>query len=177
MIILKEQGIQEVAFVNNSHPSYNGGYSILLQNTTTKDITIFDVTDKGNKVYNRFNIDINLPQGEYYVILFENPYFLPFKADMNDVKNIDTVKYATIQGSQLKANGKNVVIGNSFIKYLASDDNTLMSGDFYLMSTDDSGNTTEQPINYIQSDMLRIGEYKNPNKTYKKEQGYIQYKN
>lgn len=172
MIICKQQGLQEISFINNSHPLYEGGYSIVVQNTITKDITIYDAYGDG-KLYKTFHIDIQLPQGEYYVLLFENPDLIPFKASTNNLKEIDTIKYATVRDTVLKAKGKTIVIGDKSIQYLASDDNLIMFGNFYLTY----GSGEKQELKYIQSELMRIGEYKNPNKTYKKEQGYIQYKN
>lgn len=172
MIICKQQGMQEISFINNSHPLYESGYSIVVQNTITKDITIYDTYGDG-KLYKNFQIDIQLPQGEYYVLLFENPDLIPFKASTNNLKEVDTIKYATVRDTVLKAKGKTIVIGDKSIQYLASDDNLIMFGNFYLTY----GSGEKQELKYIQSELMRIGEYKNPNKTYKKEQGYIQYKN
>lgn len=148
MVILKEKGFKKISIIKDGFDYEYKWYSIMLQNTVTKEITTYNVEDKGNEFYFKFNVDINLENGEYYMLLFENPSQLPFYADTNAPKDID------------------------YIRYLVNDNQTIMSGDFYLVfSTSDKLGE----INFIKSEMLRIGEYKSKSTAYNKEQKYYQY--
>ena len=148
MVILKEKGFKKISIIKDGFDYEYKWYSIMLQNTVTKEITTYNVEDKGNEFYFKFNVDINLGNGEYYMLLFENPSQLPFYADTNAPKDID------------------------YIRYLVNDNQTIMSGDFYLVfSTSDKLGE----INFIKSEMLRIGEYKSKSTAYNKEQKYVQY--
>ena len=50
-------------------------YTILLQNTVTKDIHRFDVEGENDVIYRHFDINTsNLIDGEYYIVLIANPY-------------------------------------------------------------------------------------------------------
>ena len=148
MVILKEKGFKKISIIKDGFDYEYKWYSIMLQNTVTKEITTYNVEDKGNKFYFKFNVDINLENGEYYMLLFENPSQLPFYADTNAPKDID------------------------YIRYLVNDNQTIMSGEFYLVfSTSDKLGE----INFIKSEMLRVGEYKSKSTAYNKEQKYVQY--
>lgn len=146
MIICKERGTQEIVLINNSHKSYQGNYSLICQNTTTKEVTVYDVTDNGSKLYHKFTVDIQLEDGEYIVLLFENTEHLPFYASINDITAIN------------------------YFKYLSEDGKPITHNTFFLVLGD-----KEERIQYTSSTIMRIGEYKKPNKTYKREQGYFQY--
>lgn len=148
MVILKEKGFKKISIIKDGFDYEYKWYSIMLQNTVTKEITTYNVEDKGNEFYFKFNVDINLENGEYYMLLFENPSQLPFYADTNAPKDID------------------------YIRYLVNDNQTIMSGEFYLVfSTSDKLGE----INFIKSEMLRVGEYKSKSTAYNKEQKYVQY--
>lgn len=146
MLNIKEKGRRDLVFIRNNHPDYIGGYSVIVQNTVTKEVTIYNVEDTGNTMYIKFNIDIQLENGEYYVLLFENPSHLPFYSDMNDIKDITYIKYITKDGEYLKS-------GKFFIVYGIS----------------------EERIHPLSVDMMKVGEYIHPSTQYKKQQGFIQY--
>ena len=148
MLEVKKKGNTELVFMRNNHPDYIGGYSLIMQNTVTKSVKIYNVDDIGNTLYIKFNVDIDLEDGEYIVLLFENPSFVPFYANTNDIKDI------------------------TYIKYVVNDTQLLTSGIFTLVY-----GMGEQRITWISSDLLKMGEYKNTNKQYGKQQGYIQYNN
>lgn len=148
MVILKEKGIQKVCLIKDGFTYDSKWYSLMVQNTLTKEITTYNVENVGNELYFKFNVDIDLECGEYYMLLFENPDQLPFYPDTNSPKEID------------------------YIRYLVNDNQTIMSGEFYLVfSTSDKLGE----INFIKSEMMRIGEYKSKSTQYNKEQKYVQY--
>lgn len=148
MVIVKENGRNEICLIKDGYTYDSEWYSLMVQNTLTKDITTYNVKNVGNEFYFKFNIDFDLENGEYYMLLFENPDKLPFYADTNAPKNID------------------------YIRYLVNENQAIMSGEFFLVfgTSDKLGE-----INFIKSELLRIGEYKSKTIEYKKEQKYVQY--
>lgn len=149
MIIVKDKNEKMISMVRNTSNNCKT-FSILLQNTLTKNIEIFTTEDIGNDLYMKFNLNLsNLDDGEYYVLIFENPDSIPFYTNINHTKEI------------------------TYVQYVANDDKVIMNGDFYLVFP-----TTDEvvKVNYIQAELLRIGEYINPSTHYKKEQGYVTYK-
>lgn len=148
MIIIENSGLNTITFHKEFKPSQKN-YSILLQNTLTKEITTYNCEDMGNDFYFKFQADIKVEKGEYYVLLFENPDKLNFYSEANNPKDID------------------------FIKFIVDDDNLIMSGKFFLVF-----GTNEQlgeEIKYVKSDLLRMGKYERNNTQYQKEQQYVQY--
>lgn len=139
-----------LAFTKGIKQETVSNYSILFQNTLTKDVTVIDSISDGNSLYLKFTVDLSgLDSGEYLVMLFENPSLRAFEVDSNDLSNIQ---------------------GNSIL-YLASDGALLTEDDFFLVIL--SGEKTQ--IKPIKTDMLRIGDYKRNSMTYRSEQTYIQY--
>lgn len=147
MIIIKDKTEKMVSMVRNT--SYNNGtISIVLQNTSSKKITIFTTEDIGNELYMKFKLNLsNLDNGEYYMLIFENPDSISFYTNMNNPKEV------------------------TYFLYVANNDNLIMNGTFYLVMPTNA----KQEITYIQAELLRIGEYKNNSKQYNKEQGYVTY--
>ena len=147
MIIIKDKTEKMVSMVRNT--SYNNGtFSIVLQNTSSKKITIFTTEDIGNELYMKFKLNLsNLDNGEYYMLIFENPDSISFYTNMNNPKEV------------------------TYFQYVANNDNLIMNGTFYLVMPTNA----KQEITYIQAELLRIGEYKNNSKQYNKEQGYVTY--
>lgn len=148
MIIVEKKGYNIITFHKEYKPTTQN-YSILLQNTLTKEITTYHCTDIGNDFYFKFRVDVQVDKGEYYVLLFENPDSLNFYSPANEPKEID------------------------YIRFLADDDKLIMSGKFYLVF-----GTSEQlggEIKYLKSDLLRMGKYERSNPQYQKEQKYVQY--
>lgn len=147
MIIIKDKTEKMVSMVRNT--SYNNGtFSIVLQNTSSKKITIFTTEDIGNELYMKFKLNLsNLDNGEYYMLIFENPDSISFYTNMNNPKEV------------------------TYFLYVANNDNLIMNGTFYLVMPTNA----KQEITYIQAELLRIGEYKNNSRQYNKEQGYVTY--
>lgn len=146
MIILQRRGYSTITFHRNG--SNTKWYSVMLQNTLTKEITTYISEDIGNEMFLRFRININIDDGEYYVIVFENPQKLNFYAPANAPKEID------------------------YIQFLANDDQVIMNGKYYLVFGVDK---TLEEVKFKCSELLRMGEYKRNNTQYQKESQYIQY--
>lgn len=148
MIIVEKKGYNIITFHKEFKPKTQN-YTILLQNTLTKDITSYHSTDIGNDFYLKFRVDIQLDKGEYYVLLFENPDKVNFYSEANNPKEVD------------------------YIRFIADDDKLIMSGKFYLVfgGAESEGNE----VKYIKSDLMRIGKYERNNPQYQKEQKYVQY--
>lgn len=123
-------------------------YTILLQNTTTKEVMTFNVLDEGNGIYMKFKMDLSpLNDGEYVAMVFENSNWTPFEIYANDLKET-----------------------NREVIYYLSDGTTLLKeGDFFLVSSQ------REYITPLKTDILRIGEYKRNTTTYRNEQTFIQY--
>lgn len=123
-------------------------YTILLQNTTTKEVMTFDVLDEGNGIYMKFKMDLSpLNDGEYVAMVFENSNWTPFEIYANDLKET-----------------------NREVIYYLSDGTTLLKeGDFFLVASQ------REYITPLKTDVLRIGEYKRNTTTYRNEQTFIQY--
>lgn len=123
-------------------------YTVLLQNTTTKEVMTFDVLDEGNGIYMKFKIDLSpLNDGEYVAMVFENSNWTPFEIYANDLKE-----------------------SNREVIYYLSDGTTLLKeGDFFLVTSQ------REYITPLKTDVLRIGEYKRNTTTYRNEQTFIQY--
>lgn len=148
MIIVEKKGYNIITFLKDFKPTTQN-YSILLQNTLTKEITTYHCTDIGNDFYFRFRVDIQVDKGEYYVLLFENPDKLNFYAPANEPKEID------------------------YIRFIADDDKLLMSGKFYLVFA--SSEQMGKEVKYLKSDLMRLGKYDRSTTQYQKEQKYVQY--
>lgn len=139
-----------LAFTKSINKEPVSNYSILFQNTITKDVTVINCVSDGNNLYLKFTVDLSgLDSGEYLVMLFENPSLSIFEVDNNDLSNVQA---------------------NSIV-YLAIDGALLTEDDFFLVM--ESGEKSQ--IKPIKTDLLRIGEYKRNSMTYRSEQTYIQY--
>lgn len=151
MIIVKDNSNETTISMVRNTMTYCRQFSLVMQNTITKEIAVFTAEDNGNDLYMKFNLKLsNLENGEYYVLLFENPEGLPFEVSTNNPKKMNF----------------------THIRYLANNDMLIMNGEFYLVLS----GSAEQEIHYIQTELLRIGEYKNPSTQYNKEQTYKTYK-
>ena len=62
-------------------------------------------------------------------------------------------------------------IDTSFIRFLVKDGSFIKNGDYFLVVSENQENT----LQYIATEMMRIGDYKTNNKQYNKQQQYITY--
>lgn len=157
MIIIKDKSKQSsVHIVKTYSDGYSGNYSIVLQNTLTKQITIFQtLEDIGNPLYHMFTIDVSsLEDGEYYLQLLKNKHNYPIVTNPNNITNIGFEQDAYIY----------IMNGNDYIT----------NESFYLVLPDSTNKKTiKQDV--LSSELLRIGEYTSPTSQYNSEKKYLQY--
>ena len=153
MIIIKDNLTEvHVKLVRNSF-NFVENYSIIVQNTLTKKYKIFEQCENispESSLYLEFVLNLEgFEEGEYELIVFENNDRLEFISSANAPKKIDT----------------------SFIRFLVKDGAFIKNGDYFLVVSENQENT----LQYIATEMMRLGDYKTNNKQYNKQQQYITY--
>ena len=128
-------------------------YAIIIQNTLTKKFKIFEQCTNislESSLYLEFVLNLeSFEEGEYEMLVFENNDRLEFISNANAPKKIET----------------------SFIRFLVKDGAFIKNGEFFLVISENQENT----LQYIATEMLRIGDYKTNTKQYNKQQQYITY--
>ena len=153
MIIVKDN-LHEVKLklVKNSF-NFVENYSIILQNTLTKKFKIFEQCENispESSLYLEFVLNLeDFEDGEFELLIFENNDRLEFISSANAPKKIET----------------------NFIRFLVKDGAFIKNGDYFLVVSENEENT----LQYIATEMLRIGDYKTNTKQYNKQQQYITY--
>ena len=153
-MIIINQSLDKVKLklVKNSFNSVEN-YSIIVQNTLTKKYKIFEQCENiacESSIYLEFVLDIEgFEEGEYELIVFENNDRLEFISSANAPKKIET----------------------SFIRFLIKDGAFIKNGDYFLVVSENKENT----LQYIATEMMRIGDYKTNTTQYNKQQKYIAY--
>ena len=141
-----------IKLVKNSFNSVEN-YSIIVQNTLTKKYVIFEQCENlacESSIYLEFVLNLEgFENGEYELIVFENNDRLEFVSSSNAPKKIET----------------------SFIRFLVKDGEFIKNGDFFLVVSENKENT----LQYIATEMMRIGNYKTNTTQYNKNQQYITY--
>lgn len=159
MIIIKDKSNENtVHIVKTYSDGYSGNYSIVLQNTLTKQITIFQtLEDIGNPLYHMFNINVSsLEDGEYYLQLLNNPENLDFVVSPNAPKLIELV-------------GMKII-------YIVNKGDFITNDGFFLINGFEGGEGGSQTsLTPVASELLRIGEYISPTSQYNSEKKYLQY--
>ena len=153
MIIIKDNLTEvHVKLVRNSF-NFVENYSIILQNTLTKKYKIFEQCENispESSLYLEFVLNLEgFEEGEYELIVFENNDRLEFISSANAPKKIDT----------------------SFIRFLVKDGAFIKNGDYFLVVSENQENT----LQYIATEMMRIGDFKTNTTQYNKQQQYITY--
>ena len=153
MIIIKDNLTEvHVKFVRNSF-NFVENYSIILQNTLTKKYKIFEKCENiacESSIYLEFVLNLEgFENGEYELIVFENNDRLEFISSANAPKKIET----------------------SFIRFLVKDGEFIKNGEYFLVV----GENQENTLQYIATEMMRIGDYKTNTTQYNKQQKYITY--
>ena len=153
MVIIKDNLDKvSVKLVRNSF-NFVENYSIIVQNTLTKKYKIFEQCENispESSLYLEFVLNLEgFNDGEYELIVFENNDRLEFISSANAPKKIET----------------------SFIRFLVKDGAFIKNGDYFLVVSENQENT----LQYIATEMMRIGDYKTNNKQYNKQQQYITY--
>ena len=141
-----------VKLVRNSF-NFVENYSIIIQNTLTKKYKIFEQCENiscESSLYLEFVINLEgFEIGEYELIVFENNDRLEFISNENATKKIET----------------------SFIRFLVKDGEFIKNGDYFLVVSENHENT----LQYIATEMMRIGDYNTNTKQYNKQQQFITY--
>ena len=153
MVIIKENPEKvNIKLVKNSFNVVEN-YSIIVQNTLTKKYKIFEQCENlacENSLYLEFSLNLqDFNDGEYELIVFENHDRLEFISSANAPKKIET----------------------NFIRFLVKDGEFIKNGEFFLVISENQENT----LQYIATEMLKIGDYKSHAKQYNKQQQYITY--
>lgn len=153
MIIIKDNLDKvSIKLVKNSFNSVEN-YAMILQNTLTKKYVIFEQCENispESSLYLEFVLNLEgFCEGEYEMLVFENNDRLEFISSANAPKKIET----------------------SFIRFLVKDGQFIKNGDYFLVVSQNQENT----LQYIATEMMRIGDYKTNTKQYNKNQQYITY--
>ena len=153
MIIINQSSDKvTIKLVKNSF-NFVENYSVIIQNTLTKKYKIFEQCENiacESSIYLEFVLNLEgFENGEYEMIVFENNDKLEFISSANAPKKIET----------------------SFIRFLVKDGAFIKNGDYFLVVSENQENT----LQYIATEMMRIGDYKTNNKQYNKQQQYITY--
>ena len=152
IIINKSSDEVHIKLVKNKF-NFVENYSIILQNTLTKKYVIFEQCENispESSLYLEFNIDFEgFEIGEYELIVFENNDRLEFISTANAPKKIET----------------------NFIRFLVKDGSFIKNGEYFLVISENEENT----LQYIATEMLKIGDYKSHAKQYNKQQQFITY--
>ena len=151
MIIIKDNLDKvPIKLVKNSFNVVEN-YAIIIQNTLTKKYKIFEQCENiacESSIYLEFVLNLEgFEEGEYELIVFENNDRLEFISSANAPKKIET----------------------SFIRFLVKDGSFIKNGDYFLVVSENKENT----LQYIATEMMRIGDYKTNNKQYNRQQQYI----
>jgi hypothetical protein len=125
-------------------------YTLLMQNTTTKEVYIFNLENQNyaENIYYKFDITLSddMPDGEYQYILFSNPNKLEVIVDVNNPMQSE-------------------LYGNPVI--LVTYENTLTTGTQILVAG--------KPIPVLSSGLIRVGDYQNNKYQYDKQNKYTAY--
>lgn len=125
-------------------------YTLLMQNTITKEVYLFDLENQNyaENIYYKFDITLSddMSDGEYQYILFSNPNKLEVIVDVNNPMQSE-------------------LYGNPVI--LVTYENTLTTGTQILVAG--------KPIPVLSSGLIRIGDYQNNKYQYDKQNKYTAY--
>lgn len=177
MILINTDTITAVFQVQRPFEHFSDYYTILLQNTVTKEIYQYTVKPKKstNKLFYTFEIDIqNLVVGEYYVLIISNPLELVLEVEYNNVNAIEEdnrVKEILKNNKDILTNDKFILcneVGKTMV-FLMNKGAIITNGDVLI------GNTQNTYIKVITKDLLKFGEYKQENKQYNKQTKFITY--
>lgn len=132
-------------------------YTLILQNTITKEITQFTMSDiDSNNMYIHFNIgNLNLINGEYFLLLLSN-------------NNREEINIVTAEIFNDNFN----IINNEEFYYLVYDGLYITNGDIYLGIN--KVNNTEA-VQILTKELLKFGDYNAKIKEYNNTKKYITY--
>lgn len=152
MIQIKDKVAENTINLVKDSNNYSGNYSILFQNTLTKNIEIYlELENTGNKMFYTFeNIGFNsMDDGEYYLVLIENPDKLRLIIDRfqpNKIKTEEEYIYLTLNGDY------------------------ITNASFFIVN-----GMAENQITPVCSELLCVGEYEKNKTSYKTTKQYLTY--
>ena len=178
MILIKDNGNSTAISIQKPFDFNSTYYTILLQNTVTKEIYQYNVKDVFyNKLYWNFELNADdLITGEYYVLLLANPLQLHLELsynNINDIKEDERVKRIVKNKDAIIQNNMFILVneedGNPTLLFLMNKGEAITNGDIYI------ANTEESNIKILTKELLKVGEYHNPTTQYNKEKKFITY--
>lgn len=151
MIKIGEKSTENTINIIKDIGSYDGNYSILMQNTLTKEITLFqELKDTGNKLFYEFVMSFkDVECGEYYLVLVENPNKLRLITDRlqpNKIKAEEDYIYITLNGDY------------------------ITNASFFIVN-----GGVENQITPVCSQLLCVGKYEKNKTSYKANKQYLTY--
>lgn len=147
MIILQDNKLTIQNPLNNT---FEGNFTIILQNTVTREVFQYNVENiHKNPLYYHFDVDVNLADGEYFLLLVHNPSFAEIDVT-SDISNIQDKKMGFVA--------------------IANDDTVILNKGYYI------GFGYEADIKIVTRELLRIGEFENKTTQYDKNNKYVIYK-
>lgn len=127
-------------------------YSLIISNTTTKEAYYYHLGEPSeSSLYYKFNVSVGeIPDGEYEWILIENPNEFEIKVNYNH---------------PFKSRVKTTPI------ILVTYTDTLTNGEAVLVL----GEGGEERLRFIESGLMRVGDYKEKRLQYDKQTKYTAY--
>lgn len=178
MILVKNKGKTATITVQKPFDFNAEHYTILLQNTVTKEINQYTTEDLFyNKLYWSFQISTeDLINGEYYVLLLSNPLQLHLELSYNNINNIKEDERV----KSILKNQDNIITNDMFILvnetedcptmlFLMNEGAIITNGDILIANTENSY------IKVLTKELLKFGDYCNPKQQYNNEQKYLTY--
>lgn len=124
-------------------------FTLLFQNTTTKEITIYNVSDSSENLYFHFEVDnFNLINGEYYLLVLLNNNHAPIEVLTND---INSVKQESVY-------------------LLLCKDNLIVNKDIQIITT-----KYNKDVEVVTRELCKVGDYTTPKMEYNNKKSYITY--
>lgn len=178
MIFIKDKNKNNVIQIQKPFNIESEYYTILMQNTVTKEIYQFTVKDntRWNKMYYTFEINpISLTDGEYYVLLLANPMELIINVEYNNINNIKEDERI----KEILKNNNNILTNDMFILINEENPTTLIflmnkgaiitNGDIYIANSQHNG------IKIITKELMKVGTYEKPSTQYNNQTKYKTY--
>lgn len=152
MILIENKKGINVILIQKPSNVESSNFTILLQNTITKDIYQYYVKNLSSifSIYYQFEVEFeNLIDGEYKLILINNPNHI----------NIEVVENTL--------NIKETEVGTVY--FICNKNDYLTNGELYITLTKNND------VEIITKELVKIGDYVNPNTQYNKDTKFITY--
>ncbi len=127
-------------------------FTLILQNNVSKEIykyNVINVANKGN-IYLQFEVSFeDLIDGEYTMLILVNSTHSDVQIKPNNIKDFKEEK--------------------NIVYILTNKDNILTNKDFVIVQSKDSN------VYLYSMELVKVGDYQNPNKQYNNEKKFITY--